>query len=149
MKQLLLFALVSISLLTLSSFNNQKGETYSLTVEVKELQNSKGVVQFALYNKDGTIPDEDYKKCCKILKEKIQNGTSKVTFSNLPLGMYAVNILHDENENGEIDKGFILPIEGIGFSNFQSIGFSNRPSFSKASFDLNCDKKIAVKVIYM
>ena len=109
MKQLLLFALVSISLLTLSSFNNQKGETYSLTVEVKELQNSKGVVQFALFNKDGTIPDEDYKKCWKILKEKIQNGTSKVTFSNLPLGKYAVNILHDENENGEIDKGVIFP----------------------------------------
>lgn len=149
MKQLLLFALVSISLLTLSSFNNQKGETYSLTVEVKELQNSKGVVQFALYNKDGTIPDEHYKKCCKILKEKIQNGTSKVTFSNLPLGKYAVNILHDENENGEIDKGFILPIEGVGFSNYQSIGLTNRPNFSKASFDLNSDKKIAIKVIYL
>ena len=148
MKQLLLFALVSISLLTLSSFNNQKGETYSLTVEVKELQNSKGVVQFALYNKDGTIPDEDYKKCWKILKEKIQNGTSKVTFSNLPLGKYAVNILHDENENGEIDKGFILPIEGVGFSNYQSIGLTNRPNFSKASVDLNRDKKIEVKIIY-
>ncbi len=149
MKQLLLLALVSISLLTLSSFKNQKGENFSLTVEVNGLQNSKGIVQFALYNKDGTIPDEDYKKCCKILKEKIQNGSSKVTFNNLPLGKYAVNILHDENENGEIDKGFILPIEGIGFSNFQSIGFSNRPNFSKASFELNSDKKIVVKVIYM
>lgn len=149
MKQLLLFALVSISLLTLSSFNNQKGENYSLTVEVNGLQNSKGIVQFALYNKDGTIPDEDYKKCCKILKEKIQNGSSKVTFNNLPLGKYAVNILHDENENGEIDKGFILPIEGVGFSNYQSIGLTNRPNFSKASFELNCDKKISVKVIYM
>ncbi|MBK7184004.1 MAG: DUF2141 domain-containing protein [Bacteroidetes bacterium] len=148
MKQLVLFALVSISLLTLSSFNNQKGETYSLTVEVKELQNCKGVVQFALYNKDGTIPDEHYKKCCKILKEKIQNGTSKVTFSNLPVGKYAVNILHDENENGEIDKGFILPIEGVGFSNYQSIGLTNRPNFSKASVDLNRDKKIEVKIIY-
>ena len=149
MKQLLLFALVCLSLLTLPSFNNQKGETYSLTVEVNGLQNSKGIVQFALYNKDGTIPDEDYKKCCKILKEKIQNGSSKVTFSNLPVGKYAVNILHDENENGEIDKGFILPIEGIGFSNYESIGLTNRPNFSKASFELNCDKKISVKVIYM
>jgi len=149
MKQLLLFALVCLSLLTLSSFNNQKGETYSLTVEVNGLQNSKGVVQFALYNKDGSIPDEDYKKCCKILKEKIQNRSSKVTFSNLPVGKYAVNILHDENENGEIDKGFILPIEGVGFSNYQSIGLTNRPNFSKASFELNCDKKISVKVIYM
>ena len=148
MKQLLLFALVSISLLTLFSFNNQKGETYSLTVEVNGLQNSKGIVQFALYNKDGTIPDEDYKKCCKILKEKIQNGSSKVTFNNLPLGKYAVNILHDENENGEIDKGFILPIEGVGFSNYVSIGLTNRPNFSKASFELSSDKKIAVKVIY-
>jgi uncharacterized protein (DUF2141 family) len=149
MKQLLLLALVSISLLTLSSFKNQKGENFSLTVEVNGLQNSKGIVQFALYNKDGTIPDEDYKKCCKILKEKIQNGLSKVTFSNLPIGKYAVNILHDENENGEIDKGFILPTEGIGFSNYQSIGLTNRPNFSKASFELNSDKKIAVKVIYM
>jgi len=149
MKQLLFFALVSISLLTLPSFNNQKGETYSLTVEVNGLQNSKGIVQFALYNKDGTIPDEDYKKCCKILKEKIQNGSSKVIFSNLPIGKYAVNILHDENENGEIDKGFILPIEGVGFSNYQSIGLTNRPNFLKASFELNSDKKIAVKVIYL
>jgi len=149
MKQIHLFALLSISILTLSSFNNQKGEIYSLTVEVNGLQNSKGIVQFALYNKDGTIPDEDYKKCCKILKEKIQNGSSKVTFSNLPVGKYAVNILHDENENGEIDKGFILPIEGIGFSNYESIGLTNRPNFSKASFELNCDKKISVKVIYM
>ncbi len=149
MKQLLFFALVSISLLTLSSFNNQKGETYSLTVEVNGLQNSKGIVQFALYNKDGTIPDEHYKKCCKILKEKIQNGSSKVTFSNLPIGKYAVNILHDENENGEIDKGFILPIEGVGFSNYQSIGLTNRPNFSKASFELKSDKKIFVKVIYL
>lgn len=149
MKQLLLFALVSISLLTLSSFNDQKGETYSLTVEVKDLQNSKDVVQFALYNKDGTIPDEDYKKCCKILKEKIQNGSSKVTFNNLPLGKYAVNILHDENENGEIDKGFILPIEGVGFSNYQSIGLTNRPNFSKASFTLDSDKKISIKINYL
>jgi len=149
MKQIHLFALLSISILTLSSFNNQKGEIYSLTVEVNGLQNSKGIVQFALYNKDGTIPDEDYKKCCKILKEKIQNGSSKVTFSNLPLGKYAVNILHDENENGEIDKGFVLPIEGVGFSNYQSIGLTNRPNFSKASFDLNNNKKIVVKVIYM
>lgn len=70
MKQLAIFVLTCISFLVLSSFNNQKGETYSLTVEVNNLQNSKGVVQFALYNKDGTIPDEEYKKCCKILNKK-------------------------------------------------------------------------------
>lgn len=149
MKQLLLFGFVGIFILTLSSFNYQKEEAYSLTAEVKDLHNSKGIVQFALYNKDGTIPDEHYRKCCKILKGKIQNGSSKVTFSNLPVGKYAINILHDEDENGEIKKGFILPIEGIGFSNFQSIGLTNRPNFTKASFELSSDKKITIKVIYL
>ena len=37
----------------------------------------------------------------------------------------------------KIDKKFILPTEGIGFSNFQIINLSNRPSFSKASFLIN------------
>jgi uncharacterized protein (DUF2141 family) len=149
MKQLSSFVLASITILILFSFNIQKEETFSLTIEVKDLRNSTGAVQFALYNKDGTIPDEDYKQYCKILKGKIQKGIAKVTFSGLPPGKYAVNILHDENENGEIDKGFILPIEGIGFSNYQSVGLTNRPNFSKACFELKENKTINVKVIYM
>lgn len=130
------------------TFQNEK-TTYSLTVEVNGLRNSKGVVQFALYNKDGSIPDEDYTKYFKKLTRKINNGSSSVTFDNLPSGKYAVNILHDENNDGKIKKGFILPIEGIGFSNYQSIGLTNRPNFSKASFELKENKSINVKVIYM
>ena len=37
----------------------------------------------------------------------------------------------------------------IGFSNYQSIGLTNRPNFSKASFELKENKTISVKVIYM
>jgi len=129
--------------------NENKSETYSLTIEVKNLRNAKGVVQFALYNKNGSIPDEEYKNQYKILNGEIENGSSTITFKNIPAGKYAVNILHDENKNGKIDKGFILPIEGIGFSNFQSIGLTNRPNFSKASFELKENKTISVKVIYM
>lgn len=149
MKKIFVISLAFISILTLYSFNSKEKETYCLTVEVKDLKNSNGVVQFALYNKDGTIPDEYYKNHYKIIKGKIQNNSCKVTFSNLPKGKYAVNILHDENENSKIDKGFILPIEGIGFSNYYSIGFTNRPNFLKASFNLNCNREIAVKIIYM
>lgn len=130
------------------TFQNEK-TTYSLTVEVNGLRNSKGVVQFALYNQDGSIPDEDYTKYFKKLTRKINNGSSSITFANLPSGKYAVNILHDENNDGKIKKRFILPIEGIGFSNYQSIGLTNRPNFSKASFELKENKSINVKVIYM
>ena len=135
--------------LTLYSFAKPNAKTLSLTIEVKNLRNEKGVVQFALYNKDDSIPDEDYENYYKIVKGEIVNGSSTITIENIPSGKYAVNILHDENKNGKIDKGFILPIEGIGFSNFQSIGLTNRPNFSKASFELKENKSINVKVIYM
>ena len=123
--------------------------THSLTVEVHEARNSNGVIQFALYNKDGSIPDKKYEKYYKMLTAKISNGSSSVTFNDLPEGTYVVNILHDENENGEIDKGFMLPIEGLGFSNYQSIGPTNRPKYAKASFEVNSDMTIEIKVIYM
>ncbi|MBN9295355.1 MAG: DUF2141 domain-containing protein [Filimonas sp.] len=133
----------------LCSFSENQAETYTLTVKVENLRNSKGVVQFALYNKDNSIPDEDYRKYYRLEKAKIVNGKSEITFKSLPQGRYAVNILHDENNNGKIDKGLLLPKEGIGFSNYQSIGLRNRPNFSKASFELNADKTIDVTVIYM
>lgn len=148
--KIVIIILIAFALsLTYYSFAKPNADTYSLTIEVKNLRNSKGVVQFALYNKDGSIPDEDYENYYKILKEEIVNGLSTITFKNIPSGKYAVNILHDENKNGKIDKGFILPIEGIGFSNFQSIGLTNRPNFSKASFQLKENKTITVNVIYM
>jgi len=147
-----MFSTLLISLVTMliTSFSDHRQEnTYSLTVEVKGLRNSEGVVQFALYNKNGSIPDEHFKKYLRLLKTEIKNGSASIIFGNLPAGRYAVNIVHDENRNGKIDKGLLKPKEGIGFSNYVSIGLGNKPSFEKASFELDADKSIAVKIIYM
>ena len=134
--------------LTIPSFQTNQQQKFSLTVETNNLNNNKGSVVFALYNKEDAIPDEHYKKYYKKMIGKIENLASSVTFEDLPAGKYAVNVLHDEDSNGKIKKGFILPKEGIGFSNFQSIGLGNKPNFKKASFELNADKSIVVKMIY-
>lgn len=145
-KIILVFGIVMI----LTSFRTFPLEnSYTLTVKVDGLRNSKGVVQFALYNQDGTIPDEKYEHYYQKGTSGIEDGSASLTFSNLPQGSYAINILHDENENGKIDKGLILPIEGIGFSNYESIGLTNRPKFSKASFQLNENSTKRVKIIYL
>ncbi len=122
--------------------------TYTLTVKVNDLRNGKGIVQFSLYNKEGSIPDEHFEHYLMQEKSAIKNNSALVVFNNLPKGNYAVNILHDENQDGKIDKGFVLPKEGIGFSNFKSIGFRNKPSFKKAQFLLNSNQQMNVKVIY-
>ena len=137
----LLFSISSVVYAT-----DNKGIT--LTVGVSDLRNSKGNVVFALYNRVDAFPDEQYKKYYKILRGKIANYSSVVIFKDLPSGEYSVTILHDENNDGKIKKKFIKPVEGIGFSNFQSIGFSNRPTFEKASFNLRKSTTISVTILY-
>jgi uncharacterized protein (DUF2141 family) len=129
--------------------NAAEQQTYTLIIKVNGLRNSTGVVQFAIYNKDGTIPDKNYTKYFKKKIAKITECSASVTFKNLPKDNYAINILHDENRNGKIDKKFIKPIEGVGFSNYTSIGLTNRPNFQKASFDLKSDMIQKVKIIYL
>ncbi len=149
MEQIIKKIVVLVIFLSLISFGKKETQNmYSLTVKVKHLRNAKGVVQFAIYNKEGSIPDEKYKRYYLKNTASISGDSSSFTFKNLPEGTYAINILHDENENGKIDKGFILPKEGIGFSNYESIGMKNRPKFSKASFILNTDTEKEIKVIY-
>lgn len=73
---------------------------------------------------------------------------AKVVFKDLPKGKYAVSIFHDENNNHKIDKRLIMPEEGVGLSNFKTINFFNLPSFKSASFPLDHDKEVKIKVIY-
>jgi uncharacterized protein (DUF2141 family) len=127
----------------------QEIDSVSLTVHVEGLRNQKGHVQFAIYNKGGSIPDMHYQQCFRIEIAMIADNSSSYTFGNIPKGQYAVNILHDENKNGKIDKGFILPVEGFGYSNFSHLGFLNRPNFKKSSFELKTDTTITVDINYL
>jgi len=133
-----------------TSLSNIKTDNYSLTIKVEGLENSEGTVVFALYNKEGSIPDQKFKKFFRKDKASINSKISEFTFNNLPEGLYAVTILHDENNNGKIDTKFMLPLpdEGVGFSNYDDFGLSNRPNFEKASFNLDKNTTIVVKVIY-
>ncbi len=149
MKNLTLIIYHLLLFMLFTSFTNQADKTFSLTINVEKLRNSEGKVQFALYSKDGSIPDENFKKCYKVLKANIVNGSSTITFHGIPSGKYAVSVFHDENNNNKIDKGFLLPTEGIGFSNFKTISITNRPSFVKASFIVQKDTITNIPIIYM
>lgn len=144
-----IFVLIGLIFICGTTWSQYKPvKLYTLTVEVNNLRNNEGTVVFSLYNREDAFPDEHYKKYYKKMIGKIENHHASVIFKNLPAGKYAVNILHDEDNNGKIKKGFILPKEGIGFSNYQSIGIGNKPKFKEASFDLDADKSIVVKIIY-
>jgi uncharacterized protein (DUF2141 family) len=121
---------------------------YRLKVEVNNLRNSDGVVIFSLYNRDKTVPDERLKNFYKQKVVKIVNNYATTTFNDLHSANYSVGIIHDENENHKIDKGFILPLEGVGYSNINSISPLNKPNFKNSSFYLNENREESIKVIY-
>lgn len=123
--------------------------THTLTAEAYNFRNDNGVAQFALYNREGSLPDEHFKKHFKLKTAQISNGKASITFKRLPPGTYAINVLHDENKNGIIDKGLIKPKEGLGFSNYEKLGLKNRPRFSIAKFDLAGDSLVSIKIIYL
>lgn len=130
--------------------SNIKTTSYSLTIKAEGLKNSEGAMVLAIYNKEGSIPDQKFKNYYRKENAHIINEKSEFTFNNLPQGLYAVTILHDENNNGKIDTKFMLPLpaEGVGFSNYEEFGLSNRPNFKKASFILKKDTIVVVKVNY-
>ena len=121
---------------------------FDIKVSVDNLRNSKGIVAFYLYNKDGSIPDKTLSHYYKKKIAKIENKKASVIFKNIPKGKYAISALHDENNNGKIDKGFMLPKEGIGFTNYKKINLLNKPNFKNASFELNKNETKKIKIIY-
>lgn len=143
--------LIICSLFFLDSYNQSydSESAFSVTIEVYNLRNSSGIVWFALYNNNKVFPDENFESCFIKGESRIVGGKSTFIFYNIPKDIYAIAVFHDENENGKIDMGFIKPKEGIGFLNYKSVNVTNRPKFSKASFELAKDAKVTVKMNYL
>jgi len=137
-----------IPALLCSSLLYAAGGHHTLTVEAKGFKNNEGEVQFSLYNKDGSIPDKKLNQYFKMKRVHVKNGKAKAIFTDLPSGKYAVSLYHDENNNHKIDKGMMLPEEGVGLTNFKTINFFNVPNFKAASFTLNKNSDIKMDVIY-
>lgn len=74
-------------------------------------------------------------------------GSSGFTYElKLLEGVYGISVLHDENENKDMDYNFIgIPSEGFGFSNYYHTAF-RKPVFSDFNFELKPGEKKEVTI---
>lgn len=122
------------------SGNLEAQNTYKITVIVNEADNDKGQMFLALYNSETDFLEKEFKGA----KSKIVNSSCTVTFNNIPEGVYAVSIFHDENDNGKMDTNFMgIPKENFGCSN-DAKGFMGPPKWNDAKFDLKGDKSVTI-----
>lgn len=113
------------------------GETGMIKVVVTGLQNDKGTVQVALTNSKENYKDRE--EPYSGMKLSIHNKRAEGTFDNIPHGIYAIKLYHDQNDNDKLDTNFVgMPKEAYGFSNNARAKFGP-PSFEKARFTLNTD----------
>jgi uncharacterized protein (DUF2141 family) len=91
----------------------------ALTVNVGNVRSSGGSIVVDICPQDRFLADG----CRYHGQAPARTGTTTVTVGNVPAGSYAVQAFHDENGNGEVDRGlFGIPKEGVGFSRNARIG---------------------------
>lgn len=107
-----------------------------LVVTVEAIREQKGSVMVGLFRtKDDFMKKATYGKVVPANSEKVH-----VIFENLEPGEYGISIIHDINDNGELDtNAFGIPKEGFGFGN-NAMGLFGPPSFEKAKIAINRDE---------
>ncbi len=112
MKTLALLAALLVSSFLLHAQEKTKGVT--ITVTVPNITSSEGEVLFGLYD------ENTFMKAAPIKGEKsaIVDGVAKITFSNVPEGVFAITCFHDVNGNNRMDfEPGGMPKEDYGVSN--------------------------------
>lgn len=125
----------------------QSTDTVTITVTIEAIRNSSGSLGVALYNEDTEFPESDPFKAKEVSLNS--SGDLEVVFEDVPAGDYAIAVMHDENNNGDIDfneQG--MPLEGFGFSN-DAMGDMGPPDFDQAAFTADKDTDVAITMIYI
>ncbi|WOK08716.1 DUF2141 domain-containing protein [Imperialibacter roseus] len=133
---------VLMMILLLAGIESQAGDNQGkLVVKVTNLGDLKGQVMVGLFDKE----DNFLKKPVKGVSAKATAEGQELVFENLPYGEYAVSVIHDENENGELDTFLVIPTEPYGFSN-NVMGKFGPPSFEQTKISFKKDTSVEIKL---
>ena len=122
-----------------------------LLVEVTGFENLDGDIAIAIYNSSETFNSETiYYRDTAVA---VSANSMTIHFESMDPGTYAISILHDADQSGDMEMGGLfnlIPQEGFGFSNNPEIGFSE-PEFNVCKFELEESLIVSVPIslIYM
>ena len=112
--------------------------TVRVEITVSGIMSDDGVIRGALWHgKDRYLksPTDAFRG----RQVPAESGKVVLLFDDVPPGEYVFSVFHDENRNGQLDRGrFGIPREAYGFSN-NAAGRLGPPSWDKASFVVTRD----------
>ena len=113
----------------------------TVRVEVAGLRSDRGVVRAAV-----CAEDEFTAATCAHAASARADGTA-VVVEDVPPGTWAVQVFHDEDGDGELDRRGFRPSEGMGFSRDARMRFGP-PRFRDAAFALDGDATVRLTMRY-
>ena len=119
----------------------------ALIVQVEGLRSDLGTVRVGFYDS----PEQWASKRSNFQRHGAKRGlpagggTLVLRYEDVPPGRYGIAIADDENDNGGMDWGVLLPKEGFGFSNYYSTRL-RRPDFEEFAFTHSADGDTVVTV---
>lgn len=103
-------------------------------MKILNIKNNTGTIACALFESPEGFPKEFLHFATNIIINKARESQTSCYFADIPPGIYAMVVIHDENMNGKLDTNLMgVPTEGYGFSN-KAKALLSAPSFSDASF---------------
>ena len=146
---LIALALVGCTAKPSAPADSAASERGSIEVQVQGLRSTKGRVRVLLFDSaDGFPSSPDSAMRARSLEAGDESISAR--FESVNYGKYAVSVLHDENENGALDKNLLgIPQEGYGVSRNPKPGFGP-PGYDEAVFTFDSPEKVLeIKVLYL
>jgi uncharacterized protein (DUF2141 family) len=108
-----------------------------VTVEVSGIRSAAGQIRVDVCQEAEFLKDP----CAQSGRAPAANGLVRVMLPDVRAGRYAVQVYHDENGNGRLERGFMgIPKEGFALSNDAKPKFGP-PRFKDAVVELGAAPK--------
>ena len=107
----------------------------TLQLSITGANSDAGSIRVLIFSKPSGFPDQ-VSNSVRNMSIAPKSGKASFKLTDLPVGTYAIGVIHDEDNNGKLSTNAVgYPIEKFGFSNNPKVYFGP-PSFEKAAFVL-------------
>jgi uncharacterized protein (DUF2141 family) len=123
------------------------GETYSISIVVRNIRNHNGVIRFKFFDDATPFPHKTGIRKVVVPKTMVTGDSLLITCDGFTSKNMGIALLDDENSNWELDFGWFFPKEGHAFSDYYHTSF-RKPLYKDFRFFLTGDKKVVMKMKY-
>jgi uncharacterized protein (DUF2141 family) len=127
----------------------QKESEAAIRAHIEGLHSDRGQVVCALFSVASDFPKRIDRAFARTTGQIVARHAS-CEFLNVPAGIYAISVFHDENLNGRLDTNWLgIPREGVGASNNPKPRMGP-PKFAAAEFQYSgASMDVAIIVHYL